>query len=62
MFNRSMRLYAMKLGLVLSDKGFEKRPYKNDVVWSKPIPVCYTEEDVFRVLGLDYKTPKERDD
>lgn len=61
MFNRSMRLYATKLGLLLSDKGFEKRPYK-DIVWTKPIPICYNEEDVFKVLGLDYKTPRERDD
>lgn len=53
-----MRLYATKLGLLLSDKGFEKRPYKNDVVWNKPIPICYTEEDVFKTLGLDYKTPQ----
>lgn len=61
MFNRSMRLYSLKMGLQLSDKGFEKRPYK-DVVWTKPVPICYTEEDVFNVLGLDYKAPKERDD
>lgn len=61
MFNRSMRLYSSKLGLQLSDKGFVKRPYK-EVHWTKPIPVCYTEEDIFKVLGLDYKSPNERDD
>jgi hypothetical protein len=61
MFNRSMRLYALKLGLQLSDKGFVKKPYK-DVTWNKPISVCYTEQDVFKVLALDFKKPSERDD
>jgi DNA polymerase/3'-5' exonuclease PolX len=56
-----MRLYALKLGLQLSDKGFVKKPYK-DVTWNKSISVCYTEEDVFKVLGLDFKKPSERDD
>lgn len=58
MFNRSMRLYATKLGLLLSDKGLSRRPAKNGVEWKKPIPLCYNEEDIFNVLGLDYKTPK----
>ncbi len=58
MFNRSMRLYATKVGLLLSDKGFSRRPTKNGVTWDKPIPNCYTEEDVFKVLGLNYRTPK----
>jgi hypothetical protein len=53
-----MRLYATKVGLLLSDKGFSRRPTKNGVTWDKPIPNCYTEEDVFKVLGLNYRTPK----
>ncbi len=43
MFNRSMRLYATKLGLQLSDKGFARRPQKNGIEWNKPIPLCYNE-------------------
>lgn len=27
------------------------------VIWEKPVPICYTEEDIFKFLGLDYKTP-----
>ncbi len=38
-----MRLYASKLGLQLSDKGFARRPQNKDVYWDKLIPVCYTE-------------------
>lgn len=59
MFNRSMRLYASKIGLQLSDHGAVARQ-KNpgDQLWDKPIPSCSTEKDIFEILGLDYKSPK----
>jgi DNA polymerase/3'-5' exonuclease PolX len=50
----------MKLGLQLSDKGATPKVEKG-VLWSKHIPVCYTEKDIFDFLGLAYKTPVERD-
>ena len=59
-FNRMMRLHCMKLGLNLSDHRAEPKKEK-DVVWTKPIPVCLTERDIFNFLSLDYKTPQERD-
>ena len=55
-----MRLHCMKLGLNLSDHAATPKKEK-DVIWTKPIPVCYTEEDIFKFLSLDFKTPQERD-
>ena len=41
MFNRSMRLYASKLGIQLNDHGaIAKRRNANDDFWEGPIPVC----------------------
>lgn len=57
-FNRSMRLWARKNGYQLSDHYIVKR-YTEDLL-GDPIPVR-TEEDVFNILGLDYKRPEERD-
>jgi hypothetical protein len=59
MFNRSMRLYASKIGMQLSDHGAvpgQKNP-KNQL-WDKPVSQCSTEKDIFEMLGLDYKTPQ----
>ena len=62
MFNRSMRLYASKIGIQLSDHGAVARRKKaTDQFWDKPIPQCSTQSDIFKFLGLGYKTPKERD-
>jgi len=62
MFNRSMRLYASKLGIQLNDHGaFARRRNLNDDFWDKPIPVCRNEKEIFDFLGMDYKTPHERD-
>lgn len=55
-----MRLYATKIGLQLTDHGANPRRYR-DIIWERPIPHCETEEDIFKFMGLDYKTPKERD-
>ena len=59
MFNRMLRLHCMKLGLSLSDHGLTPKMEKG-VIWSKPIPNCYTEEDIFNFLGVDFKAPKDR--
>lgn len=57
-FNRSMRLWARKNGYSLSDHSIVKR-FTEDLT-GDPIPV-QTEEDIFKVLGLEYKTPEQRD-
>lgn len=60
-FNRSMRLYAHKRGLSLSDKALRPviRISKQKVYEGEPIP-CTTEKDIFDALKLDYKEPHER--
>ena len=61
MFNRSMRLYAKKIGIQLSDHGaVAKMDEKSRRIWDKPIPYCRNEQEIFNFLGLDYRTPKER--
>ena len=50
-FNRMMRLHCMKLGLNLSDHGATPKMEKG-VIWTKPIPNCYTEQDIFKFLGF----------
>ena len=61
-FNRSMRLWARKLGYTLSDHGlYPALRHKNEKVWTGQNISCYTEEEVFKVLQLDYKQPFERD-
>ena len=57
-FNRSMRLWARKNGYSLSDKSLVKRI--DEIDKGDPIPVR-SEEDIFRLLGLKYMSPQERD-
>eukprot|EP01028_Stygiella_incarcerata_P007834 TRINITY_DN3282_c0_g1_i1.p1 TRINITY_DN3282_c0_g1~~TRINITY_DN3282_c0_g1_i1.p1 ORF type:complete len:666 (+),score=165.43 TRINITY_DN3282_c0_g1_i1:71-2068(+) len=60
-FNRSMRLLARKAGYRLSDEGIWKAK-RNEKVCTRvgdPI-VCKNEEDIFRILGLEYRVPSER--
>jgi DNA polymerase lambda len=61
-FNRSMRLFAEKKGFTLSDHGLARvgKAKGEKVAKGMGIP-CETEEDVFKALGLPYKTPAERD-
>lgn len=60
-FNRSMRLFAKRKGMNLEDHGlYPALRTKEEKVRLQNIP-CFTEEDVFRVLGLEYKAPNERD-
>jgi DNA polymerase lambda len=60
-FNRNLRIHAIKIGLQLSDTGVIAKADKNGTIWKKNIPTCYTEEDIFKLLGVEYKTPKQRD-
>jgi len=53
-----MRLWARKNGFQLSDHHVVRR-YTEDLL-GEPIPVK-TEEDIFKVLGLEYKPPEARD-
>ena len=61
-FNRSMRLYASKLGLSLSDHGFN---LNNKVIVDKLIKekmnACNNEEDIFHLLGVEFIPPAQRD-
>ena len=62
-FNRSMRLFSDRKGFTLSDHGLipvAKTASGSKVSKGIGIP-CQTEEEVFKALGLPYKTPAERD-
>ena len=60
-FNRSMRLFARKKGYTLSDHGLHPAfRLRNQKIWEGENIPCFTEEDVFKVLGLDYRKPEER--
>ena len=64
-FNTMMRRKAIKMGYKLSEYGIF-RVVKDDngkvmkAITGEQIPTP-TEEDVFRILNMEYKTPKERD-
>ena len=62
LMNRSMRLYARKLGLTLSDTGLcvAFRNGKNECVLKSKSVECNTEEEIFQALGLDYVPPTKR--
>ena len=61
-FNRSMRLFARKKGLTLSDHGlYPSIRNKQEKVWTGQNIPCFTEEEVFTVLGLTYRPPTERE-
>jgi DNA polymerase lambda len=61
-FNRNMRLHAKKIGYALTDLSLE---YVGEEGKTQPKPnifiKCESEEQIFDVLGLEYKTPFERD-
>ena len=61
-FNRSMRLYASKLGYSLNDKGLVRciRDSKRKKIATGERIVCYSEQDIFKILGLPFKEPHER--
>jgi DNA polymerase/3'-5' exonuclease PolX len=61
-FNRSIRLFAKTKGLKLTDEGiFPAIRSHGETVCGKNLIECYTEEDIFRLFGMDYKPPEERD-
>ncbi|CAD8086303.1 unnamed protein product [Paramecium sonneborni] len=61
-YNRSMRLWAQKIGYSLSDHGLypTQRGSHNKKLWKGEVIPCEEEIDVYRILGLQYKQPKER--
>ena len=62
-FNTQMRNVALQMGYTLSEYGLFKYEYNKDKkkkVKGEQVPTP-TEEDVFKVLKMEYKTPKERD-
>lgn len=62
-FNRSMRHYAGKNGLSLSQHALVIRHTMKHVkdMHKKGQPVeCHTEEDVFKALGVPYVAPHQR--
>ena len=62
-FNRSIRMIALKNGLSLSDHGLS-RVVKSDKGKQTMVPEnipCFTEHEVFDVIGINYKSPEERD-
>lgn len=57
-FNRNMRLFAMKNGYCLSDHGMWKaEKIGGNIVAQEQGVVCFTEEEIFGKLGIKYKTP-----
>ena len=61
-FNRSMRLFASKKGYTLSDKGIAlciRDSKRAKFAVGQMIP-CYSEREIFQLLGLVYKEPWER--
>ena len=61
-FNRSLRHFAKKAGLTLSDAGLSACTRRKTAqgwkrVQTDPSVRCQTEEDVFKALGLNYVEP-----
>lgn len=61
-FNRNMRLHAKKIGYVLTDLSLEFVGEEGKTLPKPNIFIkCESEEQIFDVLGLVYKSPQERD-
>ena len=61
-FNRSIRYFAKQAGFRLSDEGiFPAYRTNEETRLGACTAVCYTEEDIFELFGIPYKTPEERD-
>merc|ERR1712070_27359 len=61
-FNRSMRWYAHRRGLTLSDHGLSeclRQGYVEKIAQTRSL-VCHTEEAIFEALGLEWRAPTER--
>lgn len=60
-FNRSMRYFAKRKGLSLSDKSLCKAVrVKGEKVHVGDAMPCFTEREIFAALGLEYVRPTER--
>jgi DNA polymerase lambda len=61
-FNRSLRLYAKQIGYSLSDHGLipNNRAELNKEMENK-IKLIENENDIFKILGIDYINPEDRD-
>jgi DNA polymerase lambda len=62
-FNRSARLLARKNGMSLSEKSLNTGVIRHGgekVFEGTPLPV-FSEKDIFKYLGLEYREPVERD-
>jgi DNA polymerase lambda len=66
-FNRSLRCYAHKLNFSLSDSGickctFEGEGSNKKIIKGASIGMhCRSEEDIFALIGVPFKTPAERE-
>ncbi|XP_037787092.1 DNA polymerase lambda-like isoform X1 [Penaeus monodon] len=62
-FNRSMRLLAIKMGMSLSEHGLRTGiiRQKGEKLTKGQLLHTPTEESIFKHLGLDYRSPEERD-
>jgi DNA polymerase IV (family X) len=61
-FNRSIRLFAKSKGFKLTDEGlFIAIRKKGETHCGANLVDCYTEEEIFKLFGMDYKPPEERD-
>ncbi|XP_015111998.1 DNA polymerase beta [Diachasma alloeum] len=58
LFNQNMRAYALEKKFTLNE--YSLRRLTSEGVSGEPEPVD-SEEAIFRILGLDYKKPEERD-
>ena len=56
-----MRIYATKNGYHLENYGLYPAVKAGGSKYSLQLIPCYTEHDVFRILGLKYIPPEERD-
>lgn len=60
-FNRSMRAYAKRCGLTLTDSGLHvAERFKGEKWWVGRTLTCQTEQEIFEALKLPYKSPEER--
>ena len=62
-FNTEMRIKAIAMNMKLNEYGLFKKikdKKTNKVIREEHIPTI-TEKDVFKILNMEYKTPKERD-
>jgi len=62
-FNRSMRWFAKRKGLTLSDHGMAECVRQKNVgkIFIKDSVRCSSEKDIFDFLGLVYLSPRERE-